>query len=73
MKSQFYAKRLTPAEEAKVKNRTQSHNPEADVLSTLKTQFLCEVRGIPFTETKKDLIMSSTTNISLHLQHQNHK
>jgi hypothetical protein len=61
MKSQFYAKRLTPAEEAKVKNRTQSHNPEADVLST---QFLCEVRGIPFTETKKDLIMSSTTNIS---------
>ncbi len=26
MKSQFYAKRLTPAEEAKVKNRTQSYN-----------------------------------------------
>jgi hypothetical protein len=49
---------------SKIKNRTRSYNPEADVLSTLKTQFLCEERGIPFTETKKDLIMSSTTNIS---------
>jgi hypothetical protein len=64
MKSQFYAKRLTPAEEAKVKNRTQSYNREADVLSTLNPQFLCEVRGIPLTGKKKDLIMSSATNIS---------
>jgi hypothetical protein len=53
MKSQFYAKRLTPAEEAKVKNRTQSYNPEADILSTLNPQFLCEVRGIPLTGKKK--------------------
>jgi hypothetical protein len=47
MKLQFHAKKLTPAEETKVKSRTQSYNPEADVLSTLNQMNLCEVRGSP--------------------------